>query len=57
MEAIREIVLYKHYFEEFFETLTDKVKDKIDEVLFMITILERVPTKFFKSIEGIKGLF
>ena len=23
----------------------------------MITILERVPTKFFKSIEGIKGLF
>ena len=57
MEAIREIVLYKHYFEEFFETLTDKVKNKIDEVLFMITILERVPTKFFKSIEGIKGLF
>ena len=23
----------------------------------MITILERVPTKFFKSIEGRKGLF
>ena len=41
----------------FFESLTEKVKDKIDEVLFMMTILERVPTKFFKSIEGIKGLF
>ena len=23
----------------------------------MITILERVPIKFFKSIEGVKGLF
>ena len=57
MEIIREIVFYKDYFEDFFETLTEKVKDKIDEVLFMITILERVPTKFFKSIEGIKGFF
>ena len=57
MEIIREIVFYKDYFDDFFETLNDKVKDKIDEVLFMITILERVPAKFFKSIEGIKGLF
>jgi len=54
---IREIVFYKGYFDNFFETLTDKVKDKIDEVLFMMTILERVPPKFFKSIEGVKGLF
>lgn len=57
MESIREIVFYKDYFDHFFEPLTDKVKNKIDEVLFMITILERVPTKFFKNIEGIKGLF
>ncbi|PKP12678.1 MAG: addiction module toxin RelE [Bacteroidetes bacterium HGW-Bacteroidetes-3] len=54
---IREIVFYKDYFDDFFETLTDKVQDKIDEVLFMMTILERVPAKFFKSIEGVKGLF
>lgn len=57
MDAIREIVFFKSYFDDFFETLTDKVKDKIDEVLFMMTVLERVPTKFFKSIEGVKGLF
>lgn len=57
MEIIREIVFYKGYFDDFFESLTEKVKDKIDEVLFMITILERVPTKFFKSIEGKKGLY
>ena len=47
MEIIREIVFYKNYFEDFFETLTDKVKDKVDEVLFMMTILERIPGKFF----------
>lgn len=57
MDVIREIIFYKNHFEDFFEPLTDKVKNKIDEVLFMITILERVPTKFFKSIEGVKGLF
>ncbi|MFT4204489.1 MAG: type II toxin-antitoxin system RelE/ParE family toxin [Chitinophagaceae bacterium] len=37
--------------------MPQKVKEKIDEVLFMFTIVERIPTKFFKSIEGIKGLF
>ena len=57
MEAIREIVFYKDYFSEFFAPLSVKVKDKIDEVLFMFTIIERIPVKFFKSIEGIKGLF
>jgi phage-related protein len=57
MEIIREIVFYKDYFDLFFEPLAGKVKNKIDEVLFMMTIIERVPTKFFKSIEGVKGLF
>src|SRR5690606_29893338 len=57
MKIVREIIFYKDYFDDFFETLTEKVKDKIDEVLFMMTILDRVPTKFFKSIEGVKGLF
>ena len=57
MKIIREIVFYKNYFEDFFESLDDKIKTKIDEVLFMFTILERIPTKFFKKIENIKGLF
>lgn len=57
MKTIREIIFYKNHFDDFFESLSEKVKDKIDEVLFMITIVERIPVKFFKSIEGIKGLF
>ncbi|MBW7845435.1 MAG: type II toxin-antitoxin system RelE/ParE family toxin [Bacteroidia bacterium] len=57
MDAVREIIFYKDYFDNFFEPLTQKVKNKIDEVLFMFTIIERIPTKFFKNIEGVKGLF
>lgn len=57
MEIIREIVFYKNYFDDFFNPLNEKVKDKIDEVLFMISIVERIPKKFFDKMEGTKGLF
>jgi phage-related protein len=57
MKNVREIIFYKDYFEDFFKSLNEKLQGKIDEVLFAITILERVPTKFLKSIDGIKGLF
>lgn len=57
MEPIRGIIIYKAYFDAFFEPLPPKLKDKIDEVLFMFTIIGRVPIKFFKRIEGVKGLF
>ena len=52
-----EVVDMGNGVEEDYAANPNKVKDKIDEVLFMITILERVPTKFFKSIDGVKGLF
>tara|TARA_R110000850_G_scaffold101781_1_gene210429 strand:- start:1796 stop:2137 length:342 start_codon:yes stop_codon:yes gene_type:complete len=57
VETIRKIIFYKDHFETFFETLNDKAKDKVDEVLYMISILERIPTKFFKNIKGIKDLY
>jgi hypothetical protein len=52
MEKIRQILYYKNHFEDFFEKQTEKVKDKIDEVLFLISVIERVPKKFLKHIEG-----
>lgn len=57
MEIIREIIFYKDYFDDFFEPLSDKVKNKIDEVLYMITVIKCIPSKYFKSIINIKGLF
>jgi phage-related protein len=57
MEKIRQILYYKNHFEDFFEKQTEKVKDKIDEVLFLISVIERVPKKFLKHIEGTNGLY
>ena len=57
MEKFRQIHFYKNYFEDFFERQTEKVKHKIDEVFFLITVIERVPRKFLKHIEGTDGLY
>lgn len=37
--------------------MNGKLKDKIDQVLFMIRIAERIPAKFFKHLSGTDGLF
>lgn len=57
MEQIRELLFYKNYFHDFFNQQTEKVKEKIDYVLFIPTHAERVPEKFLKHIEGQKGLY
>ncbi|WOK08120.1 type II toxin-antitoxin system RelE/ParE family toxin [Imperialibacter roseus] len=57
MQQKRQLVFFKHHFRDFFEPLSDKLKDKIDQVLFLIRIAERIPTKFFKHLTGTDGLF
>lgn len=57
MEKVRQIVYFKNYFEEFYNEQDEKVKRKIDEVLFLITIVNRVPSKFLQFIEGSDGLY
>ena len=57
MEQIRHLIFYQHYFHEFFEKQTEKVKEKIDYVLFVLTHTDRVPEKFLKHLEGQKGLY
>ena len=57
MEQIRELLFYKNYFKIFFEAQNEKVKQKIDHVFFVLTHAERVPQKFLKHIEGVKGLY
>ncbi|MES2138813.1 MAG: type II toxin-antitoxin system RelE/ParE family toxin [Bacteroidota bacterium] len=57
MEKIRQIIYFKHYFDEFFNQQTEKVKRKIDEVLFLISIVERVPKKFLDHLTGTDGLY
>ena len=57
MERIRQIVYYKKFFLDFFHQQSTKVKEKIDHVLFVVTVAERIPAKFFQHLEGTNGLY
>lgn len=57
MDSVRQIIYFKHYFSDFFEEQTEKVKEKIDYVLFVVTVAERIPKKFFKYMTGTDGLY
>lgn len=41
----------------FFDQQTEKVKEKIDHVLFVVTVADRIPQKFFQHLEGTNGLY
>ncbi len=57
MEKIRQIIFYKDYFLDFYNDQTEKVKDKIEHVLFVISVAERIPAKFFQHLTGTDGLY
>jgi phage-related protein len=56
-EYKRNIFYYKRYYLDFFESLDDEVKKKFNWTLKLIATIERVPSKFFKHIEGSTGLY
>jgi hypothetical protein len=57
MNQVRALVFYKNHFYDFFNKQSEKAKEKIDYVLFLITHIEKVPEKFLKHLEGQKGLY
>jgi phage-related protein len=57
MDKIREIVAYKHYFEEFLAEQPKKVQDKIFKIIEAIETLERIPVNYLKHLEGTEGLY
>lgn len=57
MKYIREIIIYNDYFAEFYDEQTLSVQRKINYVLNLIRVEEKIPSKFFKSIENADGLF
>ena len=54
---VREVVIYKHYFEDFFKAQTQKVRDKIIKVLDIVEQTEHIPQNYLKYIEGTNGMF
>lgn len=53
----RQVITYKHYFEDFFKEQSRKIQDKIIKVLDILECIERVPANYLKYIEGTNGLF
>jgi hypothetical protein len=57
MDQQRKLIFYKNYFNEFFNPISSKDQEKIDYVLFLITVADRIPKKFFEHITWTDGLF
>jgi len=57
MNEKRNIIYYKNYYLEFFETLKPEVKKKFNWTLQLISELEYIPEKYFKHLTGTNGLF
>ncbi|MBR9861473.1 type II toxin-antitoxin system RelE/ParE family toxin [bacterium] len=57
MKKVREVIQYKHYFENFLLKQPRKVQDKIFKVIEIIETFEQVPSTYLKSIVGTKGLY
>jgi len=57
MKKKRQLIYFKNYFWDFFNKQPEKVKDKIDYVLYLITMVDTIPKKFFDQMTGYDGLF
>ena len=42
---------YKDYFWDFYNSLEDNVKEKVDYVLQIVISVQRIPIKFFRHLE------
>jgi phage-related protein len=56
-KRFRTVIVYKDYFEKFFNKQKQKVKDKIIWTFNLIEEVNHVPETYLKHIEGTKGLY
>jgi phage-related protein len=53
----RQVIAYKKYFLDFYMMQPDNVQRKIEWTLNLLRVTRQVPEKYFKHIEGTKGLY
>jgi putative addiction module killer protein len=46
----RKIIAYGYHYEDFFDSLTDKAKEKVLYALMLLKTQDRLPSKFVKYI-------
>jgi phage-related protein len=56
-KPLRNIYYYKNHYLDFFATLKPEVKKKFNWTLQLISILDRVPEKYFKHLTGSTGIY
>lgn len=54
---VRDIFYYRNYYLDFFKKQSKKVRDKLNWTLQLVATLDQVPIKYFKHLEGTKGLY
>jgi phage-related protein len=57
MDQQRKLIFFRTYFKDFVDSLPKKVQEKINFVLFTITVAPRIPVKFFQHLAGTDGLY
>ncbi len=57
MESVRSLIYYRDYFYEFYNGQSEKVRAKIDYVLFVLTVAKRIPKQYFQHITNTNGLY
>ena len=53
----RNVIAYKTYFLDFYENQDDNVQRKIEWTLNLVRVTQHIPEKYFKHLEGTKGLY
>ncbi len=53
----RQVIAYKNYFLAFYKEQHGNVQAKIEWTLNLIRVTRQVPEKYFKHLEGTKGLY
>ena len=57
MRSGRQIIFHGHYFQEFFVSQDEKVREKIGYVFQLVRTVSKIPEKFLKHLEGTDGLY
>lgn len=57
MGFCRQVVAYKNYFLDFYKKQPEKVQTKIEWTLNLLRVNRTLPEKYFKHVEGTKGLY
>jgi len=57
IQPLRQILYYKDYYLDFFGKLKPTVKKKFNWTLQFISVVPRIPEKYFKHLAGTSGLY